>query len=172
MTNGFEQAQERRSWLERLVDKIPGFKGYQNRELRRDVDKMQRDYLAGQVDHVRHGIQGKIRAWSRSGNLKNLELAASIEKLLDRLGNRIRHADYGTSGFFDAVKIGENELAELYRFDVELNDMVERLGAEVDALADDADEDALLALLDAVEQADRSFDERATTIENVTQKGA
>jgi hypothetical protein len=40
MTNGFEEAQGHRNWLERLGDKIPGFKGYQDRELRRDVDRM------------------------------------------------------------------------------------------------------------------------------------
>ena len=55
-------------------------------------------------------MQGKIRDWSRAGNLANLDLASSIEKLLDSLGNRIRHADYGYTGFFDAVKIGEEEL--------------------------------------------------------------
>ena len=172
MTEGFENARERRNWLEKLGEKIPGFRGYLDRELRREVDKMQRDYLASEVDRARQGLQAKIRQWSRKGALDHLDIASTIEKLLDRLANRIRHADYGSSGFFDAVKIGETELDELYRFDLDLSTTVETLAEQIGALPETPDEASLFALLDEVEKADRFFDERATTIENVTQKGA
>ena len=38
---------------------IPGFKGYLDRELRREVDKMQRDWLAEQVDRARGRLNGE-----------------------------------------------------------------------------------------------------------------
>jgi len=171
MLDGFENARDSRNWLEKLGEKIPGFKGYLDRELRREVDKMQRDFLASEVDRARQGVQAKIRGWSRKGSLDHLDIASTTEKLLDRLANRIRHADYGSSGFFDAVKIGEAELQELYRFDLELSLAVEALAGQIDALPDTTDEASLFALLDGVEKADRFFDERSTTIENVTQKG-
>ncbi|MEN8164158.1 MAG: hypothetical protein ABFS37_08515 [Acidobacteriota bacterium] len=170
MTDGFENARERRNWLEKLGEKIPGFRGYLDRELRREVDKMQRDFLASEVDRARQGIQTKIRIWSRKGALDHLDIASTTEKLLDRLANRIRHADYGSSGFFDAVKIGENELHELYRFDLELSSTVEALAEQIDTLPETPDETSLFALLDGVEKADRFFDERSTKIEDVTQK--
>lgn len=171
MTTGFEEAQERRNWLERLMDKIPGFRGFQNRELRREVDKLQRDWLADQVDRARFAINGKIREWTRDGRLDNLDRASSVEKALDRLANRIRHADYGSSGFFDAVKIGQAELDRIYEFDLALTDTVEYLALQVEQLPETADEQMLGRLLDAAEGADRKFDERATVFEDVTRTG-
>lgn len=170
MMDGFEKARERRNWLEKLGEKIPGFRGYLDRELRREVDKMQRDFLASEVDRGRQGLQTKIRSWSRKGALEHLDIASTTEKLLDRLANRIRHADYGSSGFFDAVKIGESELELLYQFDLELSLNVEALADQIGSLPETPDEASMFALLDGVEQADRFFDGRATIIEDVTQK--
>ena len=142
MDDGLERARERRNILEQLGAKIPGFRGYLERELRREVDKLQRDWLANEV-----------------------------EKGLDRLANRIRHADYGSSGFFDAVKIGEAELDRLYAFDLALTETVEYLALQVEQLPETADDQMLGRLLDATRGADRKFDERATVFEEVTQKG-
>ena len=97
MTDGVERARDRRNILEKLGAKIPGFRGYLERELRREVDKMQRDWLADQVDRVRSAVNGMIRTWSRTGHLEVMTTAGSVEKALDRLANRIRHADYGSS---------------------------------------------------------------------------
>jgi hypothetical protein len=171
MSNGLERARERRNILERLGAKIPGFKGYLERELRRDVDKMQRDWLANQVDRARFAINGRIRGWTKAGRLEVLGAAGSAEKALDRLANRIRHADYGASGFFDAVKIREEELDRLYAFDLALSDTVEYLAAQVEQLPETADEGMVSRLYDAVQAADLRFDERATVFEDVTAKG-
>ncbi len=171
MSDGIEAATQRRNLLERIGAKIPGFKGYLNRELRREVDKMQRDWLAGQVDRGRQGVQAKIRDWARAGKLANLDIAASLEKLLDRFANRIRHADYGYTGMFDAVKIGRAELDRVYQFDLGLMDQIEALARAIESLPGSADETELRILLERVEQADRAFDERATVFEDVTRKG-
>jgi hypothetical protein len=172
MTDGMERAEQRRNWLERIAAKIPGIKGYVDRELRRDVDKMQREWLAQQLDRGRGSVQEQIRVWSRTGNLANLDLASSLDKALDRLANRIRHADYGYTGFFDVVKIKEAELDRLYEFDVGLMDNVEDLALRIESLPGTAAEPALRSLLEAVVDADRAFDERATIFEDVTKKGA
>jgi len=171
MNGGLDGARGRRNLLERLGAKIPGFKGYLEREMRREVDKMQRDWLAAQVDRGRQGVQGKVRDWARSGNLANLDLASSLEKLLDRFANRIRHADYGYTGFFDAVKIWDEELDRLYEFDLALTEGVEELALRIESLPPSAEEAELRSVLEAVESADRQFDERATIFEDVTQKG-
>ncbi len=171
MTDGVESAREQRNFVERIGARIPGFRGYLEAELRRDVDKMQRDWLAAQVDRARGAMQARVRDWSRSGNLANLDLASSVDKGLDRLANRIRHADYGSSGFFDSVKIREAELDRLYAFDLALIGMTENLADRVEMLPGTAAEPDLRTLLDAVHSADRQFDERATVFEDVTRKG-
>jgi hypothetical protein len=171
MSDQLDNARERRNFLERLGSKIPGFGGYLEREMRREVDKLQRDWLADQVDRARFAINGKVRDWSREGRLENLDRASSIEKMLDRLANRIRHADYGSSGFFDAVKIGQTELDRIYEFDLALTETMQYLALQVEQLPDTADAQMLRRLLDAVEGADKKFDERATVFEDVTRTG-
>ena len=120
----------------------------------------------GQVDRARQGVQSKVRDWARAGALGNLDLAASLEKLLDRFGNRIRHADYGYSGFFDAVKIWEDELDRLYEFDLALTERVEELALRIESLSSTAEEMELRDVLQATEEADKAFDERATVFES------
>jgi hypothetical protein len=166
-----DDAVERRNIFEEIAAKIPGIKSYLEREMRREVDKMQRDWLAEQLDRGRGALQGKIRDWSRSGNLANLDLAASIDKALDRFANRIRHADYGYTGFFDAVKIREDELDRLYAFDLALIGTAENLALRIESLPGTAAEPDLRSLMEAVEAADRGFDDRARIFEDVTQKG-
>lgn len=171
MNDGMERARERRNLLEELGAKIPGFRGYLERELRRDVDKMQRDWLANQVDRARFALNGTIRAWTKAGRLDVLSTAGSVEKALDRLANRIRHADYGASGFFDVVKIRDAELEKIYAFDLALSETVEYLALQIEQLPPSSDDDTVNRLYDAVQAADRRFDERATVFEDVTQKG-
>jgi len=171
MSEGTERAKDRRNLFERIAAKIPGIKGYLDRELRRDVDKMQRDWLAEQVDRSRQAMQTVIRDWSRSGNLENLDLASSIDKALDRLANRIRHADYGYTGFFDPVKIREEELDRLYAFDLAMINTVESLADRIETMPGTAAEPDLRAVMSMVDAADRGFDERARIFEDVTEKG-
>jgi len=171
MNGGLDEARARRSALERLGARIPGFRGYLERELRRDVDKMQRDWLAGRLDRARGALGVRIREWSRGGHLENLDLASGVDKALDRLANRIRHADYGASGFFDVVKIREPELDRLYEFDLGLADRVDELAARIAALPGSAEADALDALRSAVSELDLEFDRRATVFEDVTREG-
>ena len=171
MTDGLERARERRNLLERLGARIPGFGGYLEREMRREVDKMQRDWLAERLDRARESLQRRVRDWSRAGNLANLDIASSVDKRLDRVANRVRHADYGISGFFDVVKIYEPELERLYAFDLALGDEVEALLQRVDDLPATAAEPELRGVLEAVETFDRQFDQRARIFEDVTQRG-
>ena len=171
MADGLEGARARRNLIERMGARIPGIAGYIEREMRREVDKMQRDWLAGQLDRGRQALAGKVRDWSRHGNLANLDLASSLDKLLDRFANRIRHADYGHTGYFDAVKGYEEELDRLYAFDLALIERVESVVERVEGLPGTASEEELRSVLDAAQVADRDFDRRATIYENVTRTG-
>ncbi len=69
------------------------------------------------------------------------------------------------------VKIGQDELEAIYAFDLALSENVEYLAVQVEQLPETADEDMVTRLYDAVQSADRKFDERATVFEDVTHKG-
>lgn len=134
MSDAFERAKAGRNWLERLGEKIPGYAGFQDRELRRDVDKTLREQLARQVESAKRALREKARALTDLGQLAALTPYERIERRLDGLAQAIRYADYGASGLFDAIKIGEAELERLYEFDSSLVDAVAELGAGVAAM--------------------------------------
>jgi hypothetical protein len=150
MGNGFDEAKQRRSWLERLGEKIPGFRGFQDRELRREVDRLQREHLSRQVEELKRAVRGKARVWTDAGQLGVLDLFDRLDRRLEGLSQSIRFSDYGTSGFFDVVKFGEDELEKLYEFDLSLLDDLSSLSGDVQALPLPADGEPRAALEQAL----------------------
>lgn len=134
MTNGFEEAKLRRNWLERLADKVPGFRGYQNRELRRDVDRLQREHLAKELGGLKTLVRVKAREYTDEGQIGMLHLFERLDRGLDGFSQAVRFADYGASGLFDVIKIGDAELEKLYEFDLALLDDLEALFGDLEAI--------------------------------------
>jgi precorrin-4 methylase len=114
-----DKARASQGFLERLVNAIPGFKGYRERELRRDADQLQREHLAKTLHESQKPLAKAAEAASRSGNLDVINDIESARKKLDRATARVRTADRGYSGFFDPVKVNEEILGRLYQFDLE-----------------------------------------------------
>jgi hypothetical protein len=72
-------------------------------------------------------ISGLQRDLIRQGQLQyagDLEAAAlKLRQFIDR----VRTASYGYAGFFDAIKINEQELARVYQYDLALLTMNEEI---------------------------------------------
>lgn len=123
------QAQE--GPLESLARKIPGFSGYFDRERRRDTDKIQREFLAKRITQLKSTMQGLQEDILSSGNLSLVEVLDRVGNKMDRTTERLQHASYGYAGFFDAVKVNEQELDRIYDFDLS---MVNNLSSAEEAL--------------------------------------
>ena len=134
MSNGFDEAKVQRNWLERLGEKIPGFGGFQDRELRREVDKMQREYLAGSIADLKAVVRDRARAYTDAAQIGSLHLFDRLDRRLDGLSQSIRFSDYGVTGFFDVEKIGEAELEKVYEFDLSLLGGIEALAGSLSAI--------------------------------------
>ena len=94
MGDGYESAQKQRNWLERLGARIPGFKGYQDRELRRDVDRMQRElgqqprttviplrmYLYNGLAKVEIALARGRRSWDRRQEIAKRDANRAIQR--------------------------------------------------------------------------------------------
>jgi hypothetical protein len=131
MSDSYEQAKGDRNWLERLGEKIPGYRGYQDRELRRDVDKLQREHLSLALARAKANLRECARTYVDAGKIGTLAAFDRVDRKLDGLSQAIRFADYGASGIFDAVKIGEAELEKLHRFDLLLAEEGESLASAI-----------------------------------------
>ena len=128
----FDKIKSEMDPFKKILAAIPGFKGYMERQARRDSDKLLRDTIAdrfeeqwGRVSKLQRDLinQGEI------GLIDDLE-AAAIK--LRTFADRIRRATRGYSGLFDAVKINEEELGQLYEYDATMLGLADEVGRAVD----------------------------------------
>ncbi|MEJ2084215.1 MAG: hypothetical protein P8Y44_00875 [Acidobacteriota bacterium] len=131
MSSGFDEAQSQRNWLERLGEKIPGYRGFQDRELRREVDKLQREHLATEVLALKGMARDMAQRFTDAGQIGVLDLFDRLDRKLDGLSQAIRFSDYGATGIFDAVKVREKELRSLYEFDLSLIEDLEMMESHI-----------------------------------------
>src|SRR5205814_5148405 len=96
-----DKARAAQNALERLMNEVPGFKGYRERDLRRDADRLQREHLAARLEEVKRALNAVAAALSR-GDLDPINEVETARKRLDKVASRIRYAERGYSGFFDA----------------------------------------------------------------------
>lgn len=159
MTNGYEEARGQRNVLERLGEKIPGFRGFQDRELRRDVDKLQREHLAAEIARLKSVVRDQARSYTDAGKIGVLGAFDRLDRQLDGLSQAVRFADYGASGLFDAVKIKDEELQRLYEFDLSVLADLEELASRIAAVPIPGGEDPAKAL-DQVQQRARVLEDK------------
>ena len=162
---------DQRNWLERLGDKVPGYSGYVAKERRRDADKLHREHLAERLRAAKQPLNDAMRELSSTGRLFEVGPLDRVLKKIDHVENRVRFASYGYAGFFDAVKIEEPQLDEIYRFDLSLVEKVEGLERQARELqSKSATADGLKAAAAEIEHAaddlNHTFDERYRAIEN------
>lgn len=164
-----ESVDEARGGLESLVGKIPGYKGYKQKEMRREADKLLRMQVAGQLDDQRKRLselQVQLVSQAQIEHVDDLERAVmKLQLLIDR----VKTASYGYAGLFDAVKVKEEQLDALYDFDNQMMDLAQEIASDVDLVASAiaAKEGVGLAIAElvvTVEEANVSFGHRKEAI--------
>lgn len=171
MTNLHERAVAQRNIVERIAAAIPGFAGYLERETRRDVDKLQRDFCADKLFAQKTPIKRVLDELISGGELDGIAPFETLMNRIDRVAQRIRNADRGYSGLFDTVKVDEDDLMRVYEYDLSLAEAVTEVAHKVSEL-DPADRAKLLAkvkeLVELVDRVDAFFGKR----EEILRKGA
>ena len=134
--------------FKKLASFIPGFSGYVERQNRRDADKLVRETVARRFNDL----------WRRTSNLQTdmvsagkIEYVDEMEKAAIQLRtfiDKISTASRGYAGMFDAVKINEKELEQLYNFDLAFFDLADQIGRGLDNVeASMGDDNALPAAI-------------------------
>lgn len=136
MPDMYEKIESESSGLGNLLAKIPGFGGYIERSRRREADQVLRQTIASRLEQSRVQLSSVVQELSRD-IIKAIEYAEPIgradTKLVGLIG-KIRDAPQGYAGFFNAVKIREEELARLYEFDESMLTHAEQIDIVVNAL--------------------------------------
>ncbi len=163
-----DQAKGQMGAIEELLKGLPGISGYVEKELRRDADKRLRMLIAGRLEVDRQKLFDIQKKLTKSGGLKWLDDVDEGVQKLQILIDRVKTASYGYAGLFDAVRIREEQLDALHRFDVALATRVGEIAGAIDAL--DAAVDggdpagAIATLTGAIADLNRLFDKRREAI--------
>ena len=159
-----DKARAAQNALERLMNSVPGFKGYRERDLRRDADRLQREHISARLEDGKKALNQVAAALTRGGDLDVVDDVETARKRIDKVANRIRYAERGYSGFFDAIKVDETILAKVYAFDMGLVEDVD--GVRAAASAATGASDARAAVQDLIGRID-ALDARLSERENV-----
>lgn len=151
-----------RNIIESVLRHIPGFRGYLEKEYRRDSDTLQREWLANRLDRSKSGLDDLTRALADAAQIDVLPQCDRLRGRIDKLSSRIRGAMKGYSGFFDLVKIDEEVLDRIYEFDANLVESIDELATRIEALSESTDDVAgtVKDLLQRVDDLDKVWDER------------
>ena len=135
----YEQiAGEESTSLGNLLDKVPGLSGYMERGRRRDADQILRDTIAKRLEEVRLRLSDVHHELSRDIGLAMRyaeDLGRADNRLMGLIG-KIKDAPQGYAGFFDAIKVKEDDLARIYVFDEQMLNNVDQIANDVDLLND------------------------------------
>lgn len=114
---------------ERILAELPGFRGYKEKELRRESDKLLRNHLYRKLETARKDAKDVFQKLS---DRRSLDVLSDMDRLVarfDRVAEKVNHASYGYSGFFDVIKVKEEALDRMIDFD---NKMVDEAAKVVD----------------------------------------
>jgi hypothetical protein len=147
MSDLFQKISDSRNLIEKIGAMIPGFKGYVDRNARRDADKLLRETVATRFEQQWSRLSQLQREMIEQGGIETVDnLEAAVVKLRTLI-DRIRTAAYGYAGFFDAVKVNEADLVKLYQYDASLLDRAAQLSSAVDNIAASAGTDGMPAAI-------------------------
>lgn len=148
MEEFFQKVTSQMDPFKSLASHIPGFKGYVERQNRRDADKLLRDTVVRRFDEQwKRASQLQVDMVSQGmiAYVDDIERAAlQLRTFIDKMSTAPR----GYSGLFDAVKINEKELEAIYQYDAAFFDLAEQVGRALDNVeASLGDEAALPAAI-------------------------
>lgn len=171
----YDKIQGESTGLGKLLEKIPGLSGYMEKGRRREADQMLRNTISARLEQSRVQL-GSVQADLSRDIIKAMDHAEPLGRVdtgLRGLIGKIKDAPQGYAGFFDAVKVKEDDLARIYSFDEGLLNAADQIQADIDALAkavrDDGDIGGAIRVLDGnVREANSTWANRDDVILGVS----
>jgi hypothetical protein len=171
----YAQAKSQMRLSERIAAALPGFHGYKEKELRRESDKLVRNNLALKLSKDKDNVRSIAQ---KIVDKRYLDVISDIDRLnakMDRITEKVNHASYGYAGFYNIVKIKEEQLDRMITFDNQLLDEVNALTASIEDLKTQLLsnnfsnlKDKIQTIADKFELLEDTFDKREQVILGVT----
>jgi hypothetical protein len=168
------KVQGERGLLEKIMGYVPGYRGYKEKELRRESDRLVRTDAVNRLKTAKTTFRRRFADPSVVGKLSS-DGPAKFDALtyrLDRVTQRIDRAVAGYAGMFDAIKVKENKLDSVIQYDLSLIEKADAIRMDTDkVVAIDAATNewgtAMDALIAKVDELDRFVDERTNILKGL-----
>ncbi len=119
------------NFLEKLGSLIPGYRGYSERDSRRNCDKHLREVIATIFTDIEKVLLKKINLAASSKDLILMRQLEMCRKEINTLQSKIKFAPYGASSFFSDSQIKEDELMKIYQFDLDMSEIATQAQEEI-----------------------------------------
>jgi hypothetical protein len=162
------EIQEDRGLLERIMGYIPGYRGYKEKEMRRESDRLVRMEVVSSLKTAKTAFRRRLAdpvAVQKLSSEDTYRYEAFTYRL-DRVTQRVDRAVVGYAGMFDAIRVREDRLNAVIQYDISMVEKAQAIKADVDKLdsmqtgADDWGT-AMDTLISKVDEFDTFIDERA-----------
>ena len=110
--------------LDKIGTLIPGYKGYVERDGRRNCDKQLRSILSLKLFECENILVNRINEAITNSNKSLMREIEVCRKSINTTQSKVNYAPYGESGFFSNQQIKENELMKIYQFDLDMAEVV------------------------------------------------
>jgi len=154
--------------IKKILNKVPGFGGYIERQKRRDSDKLLREYMFEQFRELESRVSRLQRDFISQGEIKYVDDLEATAIKLRTFADRIKTASRGYSGLFDAVNVNEDELTLIYEYDSSMLDLVDEIDRAIDNVESSVGTEGLPAAIHHLEtkaeECIQAFDDRENVI--------
>ena len=166
-----EKVRRERGLLERIMGYIPGYRGYKEKELRRESDRLVRMEAVNRLKAAKTALRRKFAnplVVQKLTSEDSFRFDALLARL-DRVTQRIDRAVAGYAGMFDAVKVKEDKLDTVIEHDLGLIEKAEALRVDVEKVVrmepgKDEWRAAMDELISKVEELDGLVDKRSEVL--------
>ncbi|MCS7118257.1 MAG: hypothetical protein NZ957_05685 [Thaumarchaeota archaeon] len=174
-----ERVKKEMGLFERILTYVPGYRGYKEKELRRETDILVRRKVSSVLSEARALLNSPLPPSTARRLAYDQDSKFFFENLraeLDRITQRMDKAVAGYAGLFDAVKVREDKLDAVLRHDLSLIEKAESIRTSIaDLLTKElGTEDwrgKLAQLRQAVAEFDGLIDERSRILKGLSEVG-
>ena len=128
-----------RGLFERAAMYIPGYRGYRDKNIRREVDKEVRREVVRSLTGCKNDLGSIQKNAIGNGDVQNAKECDRVKTKTDTYLKRIESAESGYSGLWEAVKTLESELTAVVEWDAKLLEGSADLRALTQQLLEDTD---------------------------------
>jgi chorismate mutase len=171
MSDIFEKVSGEQDFFKKILSKIPGFKGYIERGNRRMSDKLLRENVANEFETLYGRISSLQRDLISQGGIAYVDDLEAAAIKLRQFIDRVKTASYGYAGLFDAIKIKEDKLEQVYQYDYALLTLSNQVSAAIDnvetSIGTEGLDAAIRNLVSVSQQCVDAFNKRSEVMKDV-----